>query len=86
MPTAVCQRCGFEWDLTSVRKDVVLCSSCRAVKVLTVHGIGGKCLPHHGHFAEDMVTPLDHQGEIVMPGGRTCHHSDCVNPRHHIKE
>ena len=86
MPVVTCERCGYEWTINSIRKDTILCSSCRATKVLTVHTIHGKCVPWHGEFAKDMVTPIDHQGELVMPGKRSCGHADCVNPRHHIKE
>jgi len=66
MPRIQCERCGFEWDLNSTRQKTVLCASCRARKVQTVHTKKGKCLPWHGGFAGDDVTPL------MMMGGLCC--------------
>jgi len=85
MPRIQCERCGFEWDLNSTRQKTVLCASCRARKVQTVHTKKGKCLPWHGGFAKDDVTPLDDDGQPVLPGVRSCGHNDCVNPSHIIK-
>ena len=51
----------------------------------TVHTEKGKCLPWHGGFAKDDVTPLDDDGRLVLPGVRGCGHNDCVNPSHIIK-
>lgn len=86
MPRIECERCGFEWELNSSRQKTVLCTSCRAVKVQTVHTKKGKCLPWHGNFAADEATPLDDDGVAVLPGVRACGHNDCVNPSHITKE
>jgi hypothetical protein len=46
----------------------------------------GKCLPWHGGFAVDDVTPIDDDGAAVLPGVRLCGHNDCVNISHIQKE
>ena len=84
MPTVQCSRCGFEWEIKSVRNPEVFCYSCRSKKVQTVHGSLGKCVPWHGRFAADFDTPIDDDGLVVMPGVRLCGKSDCVSPRHVI--
>ena len=77
-----CERCGFEWELSSSRQKTILCASCRAKKVQTVHTKKGKCIPWSGYFAADDVTPIHEDGSLVMPGVRRCGHNDCVNPSH----
>ena len=84
MPEVQCERCGYRWTVSSRRGKVILCASCRARKVQTVHTKEGKCLPWHGGFAGDDVTPLDDYGQPVLPGVRSCGHNDCVNPSHII--
>jgi len=44
-----------------------------------------KCIPHQGEFFEDGVTPMS-DGTAILPGKRICNHSDCVNPKHILKE
>ena len=82
MPKVECARCGFAWEIKSVRSPEVFCWSCRSRKVQTVHGKLGKCIPWAGRFAEDFATPIDDDGLVVMPGVRLCGKSDCVSPRH----
>lgn len=82
MPVITCERCGFQWELNSTRQKTVLCASCRARKVQTVHTAKGKCLPWHGNFASDDITPVDDNGFPVLPGVRRCGHNDCCNPAH----
>lgn len=82
MGTIRCERCGFEWQLNSSRQKTILCVSCRAKKVQTVHTAKGKCIPWHGGFAADDVTPLDDDGTPVLPGIRVCGHQDCVRSDH----
>jgi len=84
MPVIQCERCGFEWELNSSRQKTVLCASCRARKVQTVHTKQGKCIPWAGYYAADDVTPLHDDGTPVSPGVRGCGHNDCVNPSHII--
>jgi len=73
-----CIRCGFVWEVNTTRKNHELCQSCRARKTQKVH----TCIVWHGHFADDMVTPVDDDGLEVLPGERECKNSDCVNPSH----
>jgi len=82
MPMLKCERCGFEWHVNTIRKPTSLCHSCRARKVQTVHTPEGKCVPWHGHFAEDDITPVDDDGNPVFPGVRRCGNTDCVAPNH----
>jgi hypothetical protein len=84
MRVVQCERCGFEWAVASVRRRVILCSSCRARKVQTIHSDLGKCLPWHGHFGSDEITPVDDDGEPILPGVRACRNNDCVSPKHVI--
>lgn len=84
MPGVQCERCGIEWQVNSIRKKVVFCASCRARKVQTVHSVEGKCLPWHGFFAADDITPVDDNGEPVFPGVRGCGNNDCCNHKHII--
>jgi hypothetical protein len=84
MKRVECERCGMEWQVASIRRKVILCQSCRAKKVQTVQSPHGKCLPWAGHFAADEVTPVDDEGQPVLPGVRACGKADCVSPRHII--
>ena len=84
MAVVQCERCGFEWSVSSVRRRAIFCSSCRARKVQTVHSDAGKCLPWAGHFAKDEVTPVDDDGNPVFPGVRSCGNTDCVAVAHVI--
>ena len=86
MQVIQCERCGFEWELSSSRQKTILCASCRAKKVQTVHTKRGKCLPWHGGFAADDITPVDENGKAILPGVRRCGHTDCVNPSHIERE
>jgi hypothetical protein len=73
-----CVRCGIIWEVNSTRKNQDTCKSCKTRKQQKV----GDCLPWHGAFAEDLVTPVDEDGLEVLPGLRTCRNSDCVNGSH----
>ena len=73
-----CRRCGITWEDSAVRKNSDLCVSCRARKKQKIDG----CIVWHGHFAEDMITPVDEDGEPVLPGKRLCNRIDCVAPNH----
>lgn len=86
MQVIQCERCGFEWQLSSSRQKTILCSSCRAKKVQTVHTKRGKCIPWHGGFAADDVTPVNENGEPILPGVRRCGNNDCVSPSHIERE
>jgi|DEB0MinimDraft_6_1074348.scaffolds.fasta_scaffold01123_19 hypothetical protein len=48
----------------------------------TVNSVSGKCIPWHGMFARDAVTPVDDDGMPVLPGARICGRKDCVNTDH----
>jgi hypothetical protein len=85
MPRVQCERCGFEWQVSSRRGKVILCASCRARKVQTLTLTDdGKCFPWAGRFAADEVTPVDDDGQPMFPGVRGCGHNDCVNVAHVI--
>jgi hypothetical protein len=77
-----CRRCGLRWEANSARKNVLLCSSCRARKAKTVPFAVDRCVPWHGLFAEDELTPIDEYGVPVLPGLRFCGKKDCVNEDH----
>lgn len=80
MPEVVaqCQRCGVTWVESTSRKNSDLCQDCRARKMQKIEG----CIVWHGHFARDMVTPVDDEGNVVLQGTRKCARLDCVNPAH----
>lgn len=84
MPEVVaqCLRCGVTWVETTNRKNSDLCKDCRARKMQKIDG----CIVWHGHFAEDMVTPVDDEGNLVLQGRRKCARLDCVNPSHIERE
>lgn len=73
-----CVRCGIVWEVNTSRKNHDLCESCRARKRQKV----SQCIDWHGHYADDMITPVDDDGLTVLPGKRSCGKSDCVNPAH----
>ena len=84
MPVVQCERCGYEWSVSSRRGKVILCASCRARRVQTISADEGKCFPWHGRFAADEITPLDDDGNRMFPGVRSCGNNDCVNVAHVI--
>lgn len=81
---SICPRCGFEWHVAKNkrRKGRPLCESCRARRASTVGAKNDKCLPWHGYFGDDMITPVDEDGNEVLPGTRSCNNADCVNHMH----
>jgi hypothetical protein len=84
MPVVQCERCGYEWSVSSRRGKFILCASCRARKVQTISAKEGKCMPWHGRFAADEITPVDDDGQPMFPGIRQCEKQDCCNPQHVI--
>lgn len=40
-----------------------------------------ECKSHTGHY-DDLDNPLTDDGQLFMPGKRSCGHSDCVQPAH----
>lgn len=78
MPETKCLRCGIGWEVNSSRKANENCDSCRARRATKVSA----CLPWHGRFAVDQVTPIHEDGSQVMPGLRMCGHKDCCNREH----
>lgn len=78
-----CYRCGFSWDVTKKRsKDRVLCSDCRTRRAVTVRNGDSVCIPWHGRFAPDFITPIDENGDVFLPGLRICGNVDCIQPTH----
>jgi len=78
MPEQKCLRCGIGWEVNSNRKANDYCESCRARRTAKVQD----CLPWHGKFAEDLLTPIHDDGTPVMLGRRKCGNSDCCNAQH----
>jgi hypothetical protein len=60
----------------------MLCQSCKARKVTVIETPNQRCLPWHGQFGYDMVTPVDELGNPVLPGERVCGNLDCVEVAH----
>lgn len=82
-----CERCGIEWEVNISRKyHKSLCFSCRSRRVQTIKSEFGVCLPWHGYYAVDQITPVDEDGIPVMPGERLCGNRDCVQPKHLKKD
>lgn len=78
-----CYRCGSTFLVSRKRRKLrMLCESCRYTKSNTVQSGEHKCLPWHGHFGDDMTTPIDEKGNPVLPGIRICGKLDCVNADH----
>lgn len=76
----VCKRCGWVW-VQQRKKGNQLCQSCRVKPAQVIQYGEQKCLPWHGDFGVDGVTPF-HDGEPYLPGKRICGHSDCVAVNH----
>ena len=74
----MCLRCGIVWEVNSVRNNQEICYSCRSRK----QGKVGDCIIWQGHYSDDFVTPIDDDGNEVLPGKRKCGHKDCVSPSH----
>lgn len=78
-----CYKCGKTFAVNRKRRKLRMhCESCRVNKASTIQQGDLKCLPWHGHFASDMLTPVDENGEPVLPGERICGNVDCVSPSH----
>lgn len=78
-----CVRCGMTFEVNRKRKKLrMFCESCRVTKATTIQNGDSKCLPWHGGFGYDMLTPIDEDGEPVLPGTRICGNIDCVQPLH----
>jgi hypothetical protein len=76
-----CPRCGIVWQVNTTRKPPDVCSSCRARKQTKI----GDCLIWQGNYADDMITPITEDGELVVEGVPTCGHNDCVLAEHRRK-
>lgn len=78
-----CAKCGFTFLINRKRKKLrMLCESCRVGRANTIQNGELKCLPWHGRFDTDMTTPVDEEGNPVLPGERICGNNDCVAPSH----
>lgn len=87
----ICLRCGVEDVNGAIAKRVErhssqLCSSCRARPSKTVDSEQGKCKPHKGDFDWATRQPIDNDGAVILPGVRSCHNADCVEPSHIIPD
>ena len=81
MSSQTCLRCGWIWEVNESRNVQENCQSCRTRKRTKVDG----CIVWQGHYAADLVTPMDEDGEEVLPGYRTCLNKDCINVEHIIR-
>ena len=78
-----CIRCGFTFEVNRKRKKLRMsCESCRVTRATTIQNGNLRCLPWHGGFDYDLVTPIDEDGQRVLPGIRICGKNDCVQPAH----
>jgi hypothetical protein len=84
-----CERCG---RTRPVRAAWQLCPDCESIDLppqpVSRTARGGhviECTPWQGEFDAD-DNPLDADGQLVLPGRRTCRHRDCVRPEHVITE
>lgn len=84
MPVIItCERCGIEWEVNISRKyNNNICASCRSRRVQTIKSKFGICLPWHGYYAPDQITPVDEDGNPIAIGERLCGNLDCVQPSH----
>jgi hypothetical protein len=88
--SVICQRCGITDDSTATaryffRTKLKLCSSCRAVPRFQVKTAAGWCRPWKGE-TDDNWNPIDNNGNLVMPGIRSCGYKDCMHEDHVIPE
>jgi hypothetical protein len=80
---AICSRCGASWAVNTQKRNRrdLKCYSCRMqVSVVIKYG-KQKCMPWQGEFDPTLLHPM-FDGELFLPGVRTCGHADCVNPNH----
>lgn len=82
-PKATCARCGYRWVVPRIKigETGLLCRSCRASKKTVIESGEFRCIPHHGDFDSDLVTPMLN-GNLYLPGKRICGKTDCVNVSH----
>jgi hypothetical protein len=81
---ALCCRCGATWKVNThkrTRKDLK-CQSCRMHRALVIKYGSEKCIPWQGDFDKATLSIPIFDGKPVLPGIRTCGHSDCTNPNH----
>lgn len=78
-----CRRCGFKWSVSAEKRDLkdLLCKSCRVRPAKVIQYGVLRCEPYLGDLDAEL-RPIDEQGELVLPGVRSCGHSDCVNEKH----
>jgi hypothetical protein len=82
-----CVRCGFTFEITKKQwKPKMLCASCKTRKVVVIEHGDTRCLPWHGQFGYDLVTPVDELGKPVLPGERSCGNLDCVQESHIVRK
>jgi hypothetical protein len=78
-----CARCGQTFEVNRKRRKLRMhCDSCKVTKATTIQYGEFRCLPWHGNYDIDMVTPVDEDGLQVLPGIRVCGKIDCVQPAH----
>jgi hypothetical protein len=80
-----CERCGYEWQLSTRTVDrrgpSELCASCtrKPTKIVSQNGL--TCYPWQGEFDLELNAPLLN-GQPYMSGPRSCGNADCMNRNH----
>lgn len=78
-----CYKCGNTFEVNRKRRKLrMLCESCRVTKATTIRKDDRVCLPWHGNFGKDLLTPIDEEGYPILPGIRECGNRDCVQATH----
>lgn len=83
--TMTCERCGYEWQLSTKtverRGASELCADCTRKPTKIVSHNGLTCYPWQGEFDLELNAPLLN-GKPYMVGPRSCGNADCMNTRH----
>lgn len=81
---AICSRCGSTWTVNTEKRNRtdLRCFSCRMAKAYVIKYGKSKCIIWHGDYDRETLTIPMANDVPVMPGERSCGHSDCVNPEH----
>lgn len=83
--TMTCERCGYEWQLSTKTVDrrgaSDLCADCTRKPTKIVSHKGLTCYPWQGEFDLELNAPLLN-GKPYMAGPRSCGNSDCMNRNH----
>ena len=82
---SLCRRCCIIVVYKNKKKRIAQCVDCRAKPQNVITYGDNKCVVWNGDFHPETDWPMLN-GELVLPGKRTCGHSDCVNAEHIERE